>query len=79
MTPFGGHDPHEEGATALGRLARLTDEPIDEQRHAAGRERLLLALGPRSKPRAARGLLLLAAALATVLALAALVGAVLVR
>ncbi len=76
MTPRDGHDFHEEGAMALGRLARLPDERIDEQRDAAGRERLLAALAPRSRTAgAARRLLLVAAALT----LAAVVGALLAR
>jgi hypothetical protein len=51
------------GATALARLARLVGGGIDEPQHAAGRERLLLAMTKRGRRWTARIVLLLAAAL----------------
>ncbi len=75
MASLDEREPYERGAAALGRIARLPDERLDEPRNAAGRERLLLALAARSRPRTARGLLLLAAALT----LAGAVGVVLTR
>jgi len=75
MTPVEKREPYEEAAAGLARVARLGGEPIDERRHAAGRERLLSALTSRSRPSRVRKLLLLAATLA----LAAVVGVVLAR
>jgi hypothetical protein len=74
MTPLGGRESYEAGAEALGRLARLPDERVDEMRDAVGRERLLAALAERSRPPTKR-LFLLAAALS----IAALVGVVIAR
>ncbi len=66
MTPVEGREPYEEGAAGLARVARALDGRVDEPSHAAGRERLLSALTRRSRPSAARRLLLLAATLALV-------------
>jgi TolA-binding protein len=74
VTPLDDREPYAEGAAALARLARLPERD-DELRHAAGRERLLASLAGRSRPRAVKSVMWLAAALA----LAAVVGVVLTR
>jgi ferric-dicitrate binding protein FerR (iron transport regulator) len=73
--PAPNREPHEAGAMGLARIARRLDGSSDEQRHAAGRERLLLALAKRGRRPWARHLL----ALAATLALAAAVIVVLAR
>jgi hypothetical protein len=72
MTPIKAHESDEVGAMGLARVARLLDERIDEPRHAAGRERLLLAVTKRGRRSSTRSLLLLAAALALPAAVAVL-------
>jgi hypothetical protein len=62
VTPVEQRDPHEAGATGIGRLARLLDERIDEPRRAAGRERLIAAATKRWRRSKTRPLLLLVAA-----------------
>lgn len=79
MTPLQERHPHEAGAMALARVARLLDESIDAPRHAAGRERLLVAATKRWSRSATRRLLLLAAALALPIAVAVAVVVVVVR
>jgi hypothetical protein len=64
MTPVKTRESDEVGAMGLARVARLLDERIDEPRHAAGRERLLLAVTKRGPRWSTRSLLWLAAALA---------------
>ncbi len=75
MMPVEPREAHEVGAMGLARLARRLDGPSDERRHAAGRERLLLAVAKRGRRSTARRFVLLAATLA----LAAAVAVVLMR
>ena len=63
---------HEDGAAALGRMARMLDGSDDNARDLAARERLLFALGARPGRRARVLTLALAA-----LALSASIGAAL--
>jgi ferric-dicitrate binding protein FerR (iron transport regulator) len=72
--PTSHREPHEVGAMGLARLARRLDGRSDEQRHAAGRERLLLALTKRGRRPWARHLLGLAATLALAAAVAVALG-----
>jgi len=57
-----GRELQEEGVVGLARVARLVDERIDESRHAAGRERLLLALAKQRRRSTGRTLIMVAAA-----------------
>jgi hypothetical protein len=75
MTPTETRDSNELGAEALARVARRLEEPVDETRDKAARERFLLALSTRSSRSALRRLLLVAAALG----LAAVAAVILVR
>ncbi len=63
MTPVEGREAQEAAAMGLGRVGRVLDGRIDEPLHAAGRERLLLALAKRRRRSTVRSLPLLAAAL----------------
>jgi hypothetical protein len=71
MMPVDGHEPQEAGAMGLARVARMLDERIDEPRHAAGRERMLLALARRRRS-TTRNALVLAATLAVATAVVAI-------
>ena len=64
MTPVEERERNEADAMRLGGVARVLDGRIDGPRHAAGRERLVMAVVKRERRPAARSLLLLAAALA---------------
>ena len=75
MTPLESREPDEVGAMGLARLGRRLDGRSDEARHAAGRERLLLAVARRGRRSTTRTLLLFAATLAV----AAVVAVVLTR
>ena len=64
MTPVEERERYEADAMRLGGVARVLDGRIDAPHHAAGRERLVMAVAKRERRLAARSVLLLAAALA---------------
>jgi ferric-dicitrate binding protein FerR (iron transport regulator) len=70
MTPVGEHDRYEPGVARLAGLARSIDEGTDDGRHAAGRERLLLAVAARERRPRAKWVILAAAAAAIAAAVA---------
>jgi TolA-binding protein len=64
VTPVEERERYEADAMRLGGVARVLDGHIDGSRHAAGRERLVMAVVKRERRPAAVSVLLLAAALA---------------
>jgi TolA-binding protein len=64
VTPLEEREQDDANAVRLGGVARVLDGRIDGPHHAAGRKRLVMAVVKRERRLAARGVLLLAAALA---------------